>query len=187
MVTKLASEIVDNFGSYTERSPSEKGLHVWGRGKKPGPRCRADGIEVYDHSRFITLTGQQYHGEKVEECQTQLDKLYEERLAKSDKEGHVDPENFVALETLSDEKVIDKVKEKQPALWDGDHSAYPSQSEADLALCGEIAYYCGPFPDRIDAVFRESCGHTAVLLYTTSSGTWVRPPIGAPEQSTLQG
>jgi putative DNA primase/helicase len=156
MVTKLASEIVESFDTYAERSPSGKGLHVWGLGGKPGPRCRADGLEVYDHNHFITLTDNQYHGEEIKDCQPQLDKLYEERLAKYEEESHFDVENFVAFKTLTDEEIIEKVKKKLPELWGSDHSAYPSPSEGDLALAVEISRWTGPYPDKIDQIFRQS-------------------------------
>ncbi len=42
------------------------------------------------------------------------------------------------------------------SLWNGDISAYQSQSEADLALCRELAYWTGRDPQRIDNLFRCS-------------------------------
>jgi hypothetical protein len=41
------------------------------------------------------------------------------------------------------------------ALWSGDISAYPSQSEADLALCGILAFYSRD-ADQIDRLVRDS-------------------------------
>jgi primase-polymerase (primpol)-like protein len=45
--------------------------------------------------------------------------------------------------------------EKFAKLWSGDVSGYPSQSEADLALCGILAFWTR---DRaqIDRLFRQS-------------------------------
>ncbi len=41
-------------------------------------------------------------------------------------------------------------------LWNGEWSDYRSQSEADLALCGILAFWLGPDPQRVDRVFRAS-------------------------------
>lgn len=53
---------IERLASYTEVSPSGRGLRVIGRGKLPGkggPHRTADGhtFEVYDRGRFLTLTG----------------------------------------------------------------------------------------------------------------------------------
>ncbi|MCR4621177.1 MAG: DUF5906 domain-containing protein, partial [Clostridiales bacterium] len=40
--------------------------------------------------------------------------------------------------------------------YDGDHSDYGSQSEADCALCAIIAFRTGPDPELIDQMFRTS-------------------------------
>ncbi len=46
-------------------------------------------------------------------------------------------------------------------LWEGDTNGYATsgnegRSEADLALCSLLAFWCGPDEDRIDALFRRS-------------------------------
>ena len=41
-------------------------------------------------------------------------------------------------------------------LWNGDWSAYTSQSEADLALCAHLAFWSGDDPARVDQLFRQS-------------------------------
>lgn len=56
-----ADEIVRELVSYTEISPSGRGLHIWVKGKLPhGPRRVRieDGLlEVYDSARYFTVTG----------------------------------------------------------------------------------------------------------------------------------
>lgn len=57
------------------------------------------------------------------------------------------------------EEVIERVRRQTEgeALWNGDTSAHNGDhSGADLALCNLIAFYAGPNPDLIDAVFRGS-------------------------------
>jgi hypothetical protein len=61
-----AAQIVADFDTYTEISPSRTGVKLYLRGKKPGAKCRAkyaDGeIEVYDQGRFFAVTGERWEG-----------------------------------------------------------------------------------------------------------------------------
>jgi hypothetical protein len=41
-------------------------------------------------------------------------------------------------------------------LWRGDASGYDSESEADLALCNLVAFWVGPDPAQVEAMFSES-------------------------------
>lgn len=60
-VAPWAREIVDRLGSYTELSPSGKGLRIMGLGSVPADWSNHDvGIELYggNEARFLTITGQ---------------------------------------------------------------------------------------------------------------------------------
>src|ERR687898_489049 len=46
--------------------------------------------------------------------------------------------------------------ERFSRLWSGDVSGYSSHSEADLALCGMLAFWIGGDATRIDSLFRQS-------------------------------
>jgi hypothetical protein len=65
-----------------------------------------------------------------------------------------------AAPSLDDIAIRDKVcrDPKYAALWRGEWQGmgYPSQSEADLALVGRIAFFAGPDASRIDRLFRQS-------------------------------
>jgi putative DNA primase/helicase len=52
-----AEEIVGWFDSYTELSPSGRGVHILVRGKAPGSLKRPQ-IEMYSTERYLTVTGQ---------------------------------------------------------------------------------------------------------------------------------
>jgi primase-polymerase (primpol)-like protein len=65
--------------------------------------------------------------------------------------------------TLGDLEIIERAArmrkgrgEKFRRLWSGDTGGYRSHSEADLALCGYLAFLCGPDLTRIDELFRGS-------------------------------
>lgn len=56
---KTDSELVKRFDTYAELSPSGKGLHIIGKLERPLARGRkndAIGIEMYDRSRYFTMT-----------------------------------------------------------------------------------------------------------------------------------
>ncbi|HEY2182488.1 MAG TPA: hypothetical protein VGH09_12525 [Solirubrobacteraceae bacterium] len=56
---------------------------------------------------------------------------------------------------LTDAEIINAVQlYKGRDLWCGRHVG--DHSQADMALCNELARWCGPDPERIDALFRES-------------------------------
>ena len=56
-----AARLVAKFSSWTEISPSGKGLHIFARGTLPGA-LKGDKLEVYSTGRFIALTGHQWPG-----------------------------------------------------------------------------------------------------------------------------
>jgi hypothetical protein len=56
-----AQHIVDAFGSFTERSPSNTGLHIFGRGQVV-QAIRRDQIEIYGDRRMICVTGHRWPG-----------------------------------------------------------------------------------------------------------------------------
>jgi hypothetical protein len=115
----------------------------------------------------------------VNDRQQQLEEVYQQVFA-SDKNGIPNPAAAVFLEAaglteddspvhssaqkpadLTDDELLGKAMAakngaKFQALWRGDISGYPSQSEADLALANDLSFWFGPDPDRIDRLFRKS-------------------------------
>jgi len=85
-VAPWAQEILGQFRSYSERSPSGRGLKIFLRGRKPDyAKCAArdidpDGIgrlELYDKARYFTVTGDLWPGSPAEvvDCRAALDAL----------------------------------------------------------------------------------------------------------------
>ena len=56
-IAPWATEIVAALASYTEITPSGRGLHIIVRGRLPPGRRRQGPIEMYDSGRFFTMTG----------------------------------------------------------------------------------------------------------------------------------
>jgi hypothetical protein len=131
-----------NLDSYTERSRSGKGLHIWLQGKI-GQGFRRDGIEVYSQERFIICTGDIVLDRPVENRQAMLTNMVSQmRPTPKDfclEEVEEDEDDWSILQRASNASNADKFL----ALWAGDWKTmgYPSQSEADLSLISILAFY----------------------------------------------
>jgi putative DNA primase/helicase len=166
----VAQNVVEAFsGCYMEHSPSGKGLHIFFKATgfnfdktKYYINNRKLGVEVYvagATNRFVTVTGNVFAdgdiAEKSNELQMILDKYM---LRPTPVKQLLDTES---QSYLSDKSVIEKALksangERFKALWQGDTSGYASASEADLALCGMLAFWCGRDIGQMDRLFRQS-------------------------------
>lgn len=61
-LAEWAVEIVEEFDSYTEFSPSRTGLHIWVLGTLPEDGRRIGPVEAYSAKRYVTFTGQRLGG-----------------------------------------------------------------------------------------------------------------------------
>jgi len=83
-IAAWAQRIVDWLNSYTEYSPSGRGLHIWIHGIIPANLAPAkpqpDGIEMYDHGRYFTWTGKHLEGTPgaIEDRYAEIFDLYQE-------------------------------------------------------------------------------------------------------------
>ncbi|MCX6682152.1 MAG: phage/plasmid primase, P4 family [Methanoregula sp.] len=154
---------IQQFNSYAEISPSGKGIHILCIGKKPGNRSRKANIEMYDSGRYLTVTGNvlsQYTW--IRASQAAIDSLY----SKIDDSPRPDPASTfpnIEKDELSDDTIISIINSSKKReyrehfrdLINGDFSKYPSQSEADQALCNYLAFYTKNAV-QIDRIFRKS-------------------------------
>jgi len=156
-----AQSIVSRLASYTEVSPSGTGVHVILRGRLPAGGRRKGPLEMYDSARFFTVTGERVPDtpSDVEHRQAELEALHADTFGAT--LAIAEPARSAVTAGESDEALTAAGRsgphgELFAALWDGDHSAYESQSEADLALCGLLACLTGGDQERIDSLFRSS-------------------------------
>ena len=174
--TAWAAEVLDTLDSYSEVSPSGTGYHVIVRGERPEGRNRAGDLEVYDRSRFFTVTGDHVAAtpETVTAREDALATLVEEELAAtsttttssetpatdSQPSSDESPTQDAAV-PVPDDELLDRARnaangDKFSRLWSGSTSGYESHSEADLALCRLLAFWTGGDATRIDRLFRRS-------------------------------
>lgn len=138
-------QIMNYFDSYTERSRSGFGLHIWVAGEI-GAGCRRGHIEVYSQERYIICTGNVIVNKPIAHKQDILNAMVGDMRAVQQQDRAV--ELIEVSETLSDEKIWERASnadndQKFKQLCEGNWQAlgYPSQSEADLALMSMFTFY----------------------------------------------
>lgn len=158
-LTPEAQDIIKTLDSYTEYSPSGTGVHIICKGTIPPKDRRKGNVEMYSEGRFFTVTGNVLGEPKdIQERTTQAAIVHAKYLKREEQK----PTNQQPTDLdLSDSELINKAMSAKNghifrALWNGDISGYPSQSEADLALCNLLAYWTNGNAYRIDALFRQS-------------------------------
>lgn len=160
-------------GIYIEKSPSGKGVRAFVRGVLPNHKGRRrGGIELYSDARFLTITG---HGSgKIVDAQWLVDELLA-MIGTGPTDQRVATVTQGEADTAMVNQLVAAVSEQESRLWDGHWQAgatalgavgYPSQSEADMALCGRLS--------------RE-----AVKLGITDAGVLQATVMAAFEQSAL--
>jgi hypothetical protein len=159
---ELVDRRIQFTNSYHETSSSGVGRHGIAKGDIPrNIKSKKHGLEMYSHAKFIVFTGNHLPGtpETIENRQAELSALFAE-IAPKPVERPM--QNCVSVPCLfSDEHVLTKARNGKNAarferLWSGDTSGYGSQSEADLALCNELAYWSDYDSDMVDRLFRQS-------------------------------
>ena len=165
VLSDLAKDIVRRLDSYTETSPSGKGVRIimdtsgveFDR-KRYYVNNRSIGVEVYTQKKFVSVTGNVLEDKPIRSCGEEFLAFMDKYMGKPEPiESKVEaPGSF-----LSDESVLSKAMnatngEKFRKLWEGDISGYPSHSEAELALCSVLAFYCGGDMEQMDRIYRTS-------------------------------
>ncbi|MSQ17762.1 MAG: hypothetical protein EXR54_09440 [Dehalococcoidia bacterium] len=174
-----AQAIVDRLGSYTEVTPSGTGLRVFLHAKLPPGGRKRGNVEMYDSGRYLTVTGHHLTGTPLEimDRQAEIEAIHAEVFADRPSRQSRQPPPSSDTVKLDDQELIAKAKsaangDKFGRLWGGDASGYPSESEADLALCSLLSFWTGPDAGRIDSLFRQSGLMDGKWASSRSSGTY---------------
>jgi len=158
VIAPHALKIIKQFGSYAEFSPSGTGVHVICKGEISRALKKSE-IEIYTAGRFFTFTGNRLeeYPAVIEDRTEILNKLIEEnspsksKTKKSSKKSNRNAEEI--LEVIAQSKDADKFNQLFNGEWKDN---YGSQSEADLALCGKLAFWTARDPALMDSIFRKS-------------------------------
>lgn len=163
----FVSDFVDGLGSYTELSQSCHGLHIICRGSLPEGARRKGKFEMYDKGRYFIMTGNPLDPDNVKpvvDCTESIKFLHEKYLSPDKPKKSTSASAFnvpeipvnMAVSEILEKAFASKSGEKFHRLYSGDFSDYPSQSEADMAFCNMLAFWCGRDTAKMDDIFRQS-------------------------------
>ena len=170
----FAADIVETLNSYTEFSPSGRGLHILCKIDVPlsaiGSNRRNDdiGLEMYDTGRFFTVTGQIYGEPRaIINASEEIKIIYDKYLLKETNKNlntppSRSPTKVFLNQANTDFEILEKMFSSRHGreireLYEGNISAYGDDwSRADLALCSHLAYWTGGDERLIDTIFRQS-------------------------------
>ena len=171
VLSEMAQNIVDIMNSYTEYSPSGKGIRIifkvsdfhYDRTRYYINNHRI-GLEVYVSgctNKYVTLTGNRISGNTIEERSYELENILNRYMMKSLTQNiNYLTRNFVTC-NMSDNEIIDKAGNakngaKFNSLWNGQIPDGKSHSQADMALLSMLAFWCGGDTEQMDRLFRRS-------------------------------
>ena len=166
-VTEAALAVITKLNSYTEVSPSGTGVKVFVCGALAPRGRRKANLEMYDGGRYFTVTGQHLEGTPttIEERTAELAALHAQTFASdhgAPRDDHHEDQPSSGADAVNDGALINRAISarnggKFASLWYGHWQGdYASQSEADLALCGQLAFWTRKDAARMDRLFRQS-------------------------------
>lgn len=164
-LSQLAQDIIEEINSYTEFSPSGNGIHIICRGEIPKGKRKDSrlGLEIYNDTRFFTVTGDVLPGHigTVENRTAQIKRIFERYLGENHKTT-IQSTLFLNDNGLTEDEIIEKATRSKNGSkfaqlyygrWEG---LYPSHSEADIAFCNMLAFWTGKDIGKMDILYRRS-------------------------------
>ena len=155
--------IFEKFNSYSEISPSGKGLHIIIKVTDKSRICdgrRRDKVEMYCQGRYFTMTGDVCNAVPIAHRQELAEILWTEM--QSPKERQQTTNTIIDGPDLgNDDEIIQQAQDAANGelfryLFNGEwQGLYPSQSEADFALYDIIAFYTES-RKQVERIFRRS-------------------------------
>lgn len=181
-LSQLAQNVIATMNSYTEISPSGKGIRIIFRaaGVKYDKNAyyinnqdareplqewpEKQGLEVYIAgitNKYVTITGNAINAVEVEERSAEVKQILDRYMKKPTQRTAPAPAPSVAI-SLSDRELIDIATHARNGAdfsrlyFEGDISRHNSPSEADLALFNYLAFYTAGDAARMIQLFKAS-------------------------------
>ena len=151
VISPEAQKIIDYMDSYTEISPSGRGIHITFIAEKKGKRCKninlpfCKAIEMYDSNRYFTFTGKRLNDKGIEHRQAQCDYIYDKYL---EPKVNNSPKELLAMpvsnETKSDYDYLKtglKHDKKFISIYNG-HRESTDESSNDCVFMYKLMHWC---------------------------------------------
>lgn len=167
-LTDLAQDIIQRLDSYTEYSLSRNGVRIICKVSDLSfdketyyINNRKIGLEVYIPpytNRFVTLTGNVIRNKDAMLRDTELQDVLDRYMLRpnGNRALRIETKSYLSDESILSKAISSKQADKFEQLWNGETSGYSSSSEADLALCSILAFWCGGDTGQMDRLFRQS-------------------------------
>ncbi len=168
-LSDMASDITGIMDSYTEFSPSDKGIRILFRIENPVRNSKnyyinnsRIGLEIYAAgvtNKYVTVTGHVIRQGDMDSRDNALQTILNKYMKRTLPTRPVSPTPVSSR--LSDSAVLEKAghsaqSDKFRRLYRGEFGDYKSQSDADMALAGILAFWCGGDTTQMDRLFRQS-------------------------------
>jgi uncharacterized protein (DUF927 family) len=165
---ELVLSVLNQLDSYTEYSPSGKGLHTIIKGSKTSKENKVEPFECYDKERYFTFTGAIWSGsstQTIENRQNELEWFEQElitlkasRAKKRGRPATTSTQNM-ARPKLTDDEIIQKATNSRSGftfsdLFEG-RNLSADESANDMALCNLLAFYTDDM-GQMDRIVRQS-------------------------------
>ena len=161
----IVSEFTGALRSYTELSQSGAGIHIICKGSLPGEGNRHENVEMYDSGRYFAMTGDIIGNFfQISDGSENIKPLYEKYIGAHRKSEKSSPSAISIRPRMSktEDELLHMAMNSRQGLafsalyaghWEG---KYSSRSEADMALCSMLAFWCGKDTAMMDKLFRRS-------------------------------
>jgi hypothetical protein len=169
-VAEWAEDIIAQLSSYTETTVSGTGLRVFVRGKWNYDAHRVGKLGIHGEGHleiysqwFFAVTGNHLEGtpRTINRRADVISSLHSRFFSLAESSG-LSTIHSARTVIADDDALIEKAcdaenGDKFQRLWEGDWEGdYESQSHADIALCGQLAFWTNCDAERMDRLFRRS-------------------------------
>lgn len=160
VVSLEAKDIIDFMDSYTEYSPSGRGVHIICKGEKTGSRCKskrikgAKEIEIYDSARYFTITGRVVLNRPTHNRDAQLKEIYERYFPEEGKDTK--PITSQCREQNRESLKTGLQKDKKLKAYYQGRFETEDESAKDMALMAKLLYWTNNDTDLAIEEFRNS-------------------------------